>query len=155
MILHLVRHAKAAIRSDHVGSDRGRPLVERGELQAKELAVRSMFNAVSRIMSSPAVRCIETVRPLAERLGLVVEEDERLNEGQDPSVVFELAAAHDLQGGDIVLCSHGDLIPEALHLATMRGVELIGPALVEKASTWSVVFDRDRPLRATRAAAPR
>ena len=134
-----------------MGGDRERPLDSKGQRQAEELAARSLYAGVGAVVSSPAVRCVETVEPLATRLGLDVALDERLYEGGRPDIVFELAAQ---LGPNIVICSHGDLIPEALRLLQLRGAELMGPHMVEKASTWSVDFEADRPVRAVHTAAP-
>ncbi len=78
-------------------------------------------------------------------------------EGNAGAVVFELALSHgaDVGGsGDLLLCSHGDLIPDALHLAQLRGARLIGSNLVAKGSTWSLDFDGERVTTATYTAAP-
>ena len=53
----------------------------------------SAATPISRIASSPATRCIETVAPLARALGLEVEADNRLAEGADPRLVLELVLA--------------------------------------------------------------
>jgi 8-oxo-(d)GTP phosphatase len=152
--LHIVRHAKAVARTQHDGADPDRPLDERGDAQAATLAEKALFDDVGRIIASPAARCVQTVRPLADRLGIDVEIDCKLYEGHDPSVVLDLAVQHDHGTGDLVVCSHGDIIPEALHLIVLRGGELVGPRMVEKASTWTVVFDGERPYQATHHAAP-
>ncbi len=154
MTLHVVRHAKAHGRSKHEGPDQLRPLDDKGERQAKVLSELALFDRVTRVVSSPAVRCVDTVTPLAARLGVHVEVDDRLWEGHDATVVLQLAEELDAEDTDVVLCSHGDIIPDALHLLVMRGAELVGPNMVEKASTWSVTFEQGRPVTATHTAAP-
>ena len=151
MTLHLVRHATALDRSGYRDDDRTRPLSEDGRRQAETLARWALFDRVTAVVSSPAVRCVDTVAPLARRLELEVLHDDRLYEGHDPSHLLELAEG----AGDVVVCSHGDLIPEALRLAAMRGATLVGDRMVEKGCTWSVEFGTDgRPTRAVRTAAP-
>ena len=150
MTLHIVRHASAQGRTHHHGHDIDRPLDDRGDRQAKELADREAFDEVTRVMSSPAVRCIETVAPLAARLGRTVETDDRLYEGHDPSALLDWLD-HD---GSVVVCSHGDVIPEALRLLELRGARLQGQRMVEKGCTWSVEVDGGRPTTAVRHPAP-
>lgn len=150
MTLHLIRHAHALNRSGHDGDDRSRELSERGHLQASELATWSLFDRVTRIVSSPAVRCVDTVAPLAARLGLTVVEDHRLYEGSDAATVLDMSE----EPNDVVLCSHGDLIPEALRLAGMRGAELVGRRMVDKGCTWSITFEDGRMRKAVRTPAP-
>lgn len=154
MTVHLVRHAHAVSRQGHHDADIDRPLDDRGTAQASALAALPLFDVADRILSSPAVRCVETVRPLAERLGLPLETDHRLYEGHDPGALLDLVMGASSQHGDLVLCSHGDLIPELLRLVTLRGAELIGQRMVEKGSVWSIEFENGRPLTARHTPAP-
>jgi len=151
--LHLVRHARALSRSGHEGPDRERALSSRGHRQAELLADLGLFDRVVRVISSPAVRCIDTVAPVAARLDLQVKIDERLFEGNPGTAVFDIAAAAD-EAGELILCSHGDLIPDALHLVQLRGALLDGPGMVAKGSTWSLHFDGERVTTATYTDAP-
>jgi 8-oxo-dGTP diphosphatase len=95
----LVRHASAGDRDEWRGDDRLRPLDERGRAQAKRLG-GELAGAV-RVVSSPFLRCVQTV----EGLGPPVEIDERLAEGASRSEVELLLA--DVE--DTVLCTHGDV----------------------------------------------
>jgi broad specificity phosphatase PhoE len=132
----VVRHAHALSRSDWVEDDSLRPLSRRGAKQARLLVDRLLELKPTRVLSSPYVRCLDTVRPLAAAAGLLVEEDERLAEGEGRRAV-DLVRAAGVAGENVVLCSHGDVIPEILAtLANENRVDL-GPApRVEKASVW-------------------
>ena len=77
MALFLVRHAKAGSRSGWVGPDEARPLSKGGREQAENMARTLAERPVRRILSSPYTRCVETVGPLATKLGLPVEEVRR------------------------------------------------------------------------------
>ena len=82
-MLYLVRHAKAGSRADWVGDDRLRPLTEGGCRQAEALAERLaplVAAADAELVSSPYLRCVQTIEPLATRLGRSVRLDERLAE---------------------------------------------------------------------------
>ncbi|QFP76619.1 histidine phosphatase family protein [Deinococcus sp. AJ005] len=70
----LIRHAKAS------GQAPDAPLTAEGEEQAQKLTQQLSQHAVSRIVSSPWVRAVDTARPLAQALGLEIETDERLTE---------------------------------------------------------------------------
>ena len=74
-----------------------------------------------RILSSPYVRCVQTVEPLAAALGLEVELDERLKEGKGD------AAAELLREDGVVCCTHGDIV-EAL---VGRGLKKAAAAVLE------------------------
>lgn len=145
----VVRHAHALSRSDWEGDDSERSLSRRGEKQARLLLPRLLELKPTRVLSSPYVRCMETVRPLATAAGLELEADGRLAEGSGRRAaewVRELSAA----GEDPVLCSHGDVIPEILvTLAAEDRVDL-GPApRVEKASVWVLYGEGGRFSTAT------
>jgi len=99
------------------------------------------------LWSSPAVRCKGTITPLADRHGGEVVVDLRLAEGADPSAVVEWVTT--AMDEDLVLCSHGDMIPSVLRLLAARGMTLDGPNACQKASIWTCVFEGDQPQHAS------
>ncbi|MPZ13479.1 MAG: histidine phosphatase family protein [Chloroflexi bacterium] len=78
-LIYLIRHCEA-------GSPPGpeSALTERGRVQARNLGERLADLRIGRIVTSPYRRAIQTVEPLAERLGLEIETDERLVERRMP-----------------------------------------------------------------------
>jgi 2,3-bisphosphoglycerate-dependent phosphoglycerate mutase len=72
--LYLVRHCHA------VGQRPDAPLSSEGLAQADALADRLAGLGIERIVSSPFLRAIQSVTPLARRLGLAIETDPRLRE---------------------------------------------------------------------------
>jgi 8-oxo-dGTP diphosphatase len=100
----LLRHASAGHRLPWGEDDHLRALDERGQRQAAELVDELVPLGIRRIVSSPYMRCVETVEPLAAALGLEVEQDERLAEGAEDS------AAELLREEGVVACTHGDVI---------------------------------------------
>ena len=70
MTVFLVRHADAKSRANWPHPDETRPLTRKGGTQADGLVDLLRKHPVRRILSSPAVRCVETVAPLANKLGL-------------------------------------------------------------------------------------
>jgi 8-oxo-dGTP diphosphatase len=108
----LVRHASAGDRGDWEGDDRARPLDEKGRLQADRLVGLLDAYRTERILSSPAVRCVGTVEPLARARGLAIEVREELAEEQQSSAGAELVRS--LRGTDALVCGHGGLEQAAL-----------------------------------------
>lgn len=136
MTLFVVRHAHAGERSTWEGDDQQRPLSVRGRTQADGIAAALAGREPKRILTSPALRCVQTVEPLAALLGRPVEVEQRLQEGTSPdrseSLLDELADT------DAVLCSHGDIIPDLLHSLVRGGMEPARNLVWQKASTWTV-----------------
>jgi 8-oxo-dGTP diphosphatase len=129
---YLVRHAKAGSRDRWTAPDRDRPLTEAGRIQALAL-VAVIGREVRRIKSSPYRRCIETVQPLADALGLRVEEEPRLAEGAGPEwALAELATA-----GGSLLCTHGDVMAEVVTTIAEAKVPLQDGMQWAKAATWA------------------
>jgi 8-oxo-dGTP diphosphatase len=137
--LYVVRHADAGQRSEWDGPDRSRPLSDRGRRQADGLADLLADAGITRLLASPSTRCVQTLEPLGQRLGLVVEPDERLAEGTGADGALRLA--DELSGTGGVLCSHGDVIPDVLDALVRDGVKLRDGLRWQKASTW--VLSRD------------
>ena len=103
--LILLRHAAAGDRATWAGADRLRPLDERGRAQAERLVPLLADLRPEVIVTSPYVRCVQTVAPLAVALGLDVTEDERLVTGAPLDDVLQLL--REARGG--VFCTHADI----------------------------------------------
>jgi 2,3-bisphosphoglycerate-dependent phosphoglycerate mutase len=72
--LYLVRHAKATGQAPEA------PLTSEGVAQAQTLAEFLSGGSIDQIVSSPFTRAVQSIEPLAERLGLEIKMDERLIE---------------------------------------------------------------------------
>jgi broad specificity phosphatase PhoE len=103
----LVRHAKAGKRRDWEGDDRLRPLDDKGWRQAEGLVETLSEYPVTRLASSGATRCVQTLEPLAEALGLEIESRRELEEGATPEETIALMAE---LGDAAVLSTHGDIL---------------------------------------------
>jgi 8-oxo-dGTP diphosphatase len=147
-MLYLVRHAKAGSRSTWEGDDRDRPLTDAGRRQAEGLADRLASLATGLLVSSPYLRCRQTLDPLAARLGRRIGSDERLAEEQGFEGALELLGT--LPDGS-VLCSHGDVIPDTIAALERRGTTIAGTPDWRKGSVWLLL--RDGAAGVTRAAA--
>jgi len=132
MEIHLVRHAHAGSRKAWDGDDRDRPLSDRGWVQAEGIEKALADVGVDRVWSSAYVRCIQTLDPLAERLGLEVEVVEPLSEGGSGAEALDLLLYAARSGLTVAACSHGDVIPAVVATALGRGAQLDGPASAAK-----------------------
>lgn len=154
MRILLVRHAHAGVRGTWPGDDLERELSDRGRSEAQAIAEQWADAGVTAVLSSRAVRCVDTVRPLADRLGLAVEEDPRLLEGATPSKTLawlegdEVLDDFEGDADTIVACSHGDVIGGIIERLHGRGTDLLdadGGASHglqwPKGSTWELEVD--------------
>ena len=135
--IYLVRHAHAGSREAFDGDDRFRPLSKRGRVQAtviaEMLAGRMGDRPGANLLSSPYVRCYQTIEPLSMALDRRLVTDDRLAEGYDRDGALELLSG--VTDGS-VLCSHGDVIPDVISALQRRGAEMLGAPDWRKGSTW-------------------
>jgi 8-oxo-dGTP diphosphatase len=123
MTLLLIRHASAGDRDDWVGDDLPRPLDARGRDQASRLPDLLGDYEIARVLSSPAVRCLQTVEPLARSRGLDIEVREELSEEQQGEAGVELVRA--LIGEQAALCVHGGLSDTISGVSQKKGEVLL------------------------------
>ena len=136
-MLLLVRHALAGSRQDWDGPDFDRPLSKRGLAQAQSLVRLLADRSVTSVHSSPYVRCVQTVEPLAEARGLRVEPAPQLAEAA--AVADAVSLVRGLAGSGAVLCTHGDMVPAILDaLAAADGLPLPPRYPFAKGSTWEL-----------------
>ena len=106
---------------------------------------------LKRVLSSPFVRCVQTVEPLASALGLQVEATQALAEDHGTDA---LALVHELAGKDAALCTHGDVIPEVLQALESEGVLIQSEWQWPKACTWVLHNEGSGLARATYVSRP-
>jgi phosphohistidine phosphatase SixA len=140
VFVHLIRHGHAGSRGAWTGDDLDRPLSDRGRAQARELAAALADAPVEAVWSSPARRCTETVGPLALQHGTEVQANPVLAEGRDSyeALAFLLDTARSTTG-DLVVCGHGDMIPNIVGTLVAEGVPVDGnsdPRVAKKGSVW-------------------
>lgn len=142
MGIYLIRHGSAGNRNPTDPSDSARQLDETGLAQAKLIADWLRDHPISRIVSSPFVRCTQTVAPLAEALGIAVETREFLAESSEVDPAWDLLAklADEAVGNrsHAVVCSHGDVIPDLIRRAQLRGMRIHGKSGCSKGSVWTL-----------------
>ncbi len=149
MALYLVRHAKAGRKSQWDGPDLTRPLDELGRIQAKALATKISEVTPTKLMSSPFLRCVQSLEDLSDLTGLPILTDKRLAEEKDVAdAVHLLEHAPDRT----VICSHGDMIPAVIHTLESRGMTITTTPDWRKASVW--VLERTKESFTSAAAWP-
>jgi len=149
--LYVVRHAKAGSRRDWRGNDDDRPITAKGRRQAERLIEHLGLDGIRHVASSPSLRCVQTVAPLAAALSLPVERHDVLREDADPAAVLAFAAAVD---GPTVLCTHGNIVEDLVHVAATEQ-PLTGSYGWKKGSTWVLERDVGRPVGACYVPPPR
>ena len=149
---YFVRHAKAGSRSHWSGDDRRRPLSKKGVQQAQDLVkVVSKFD-ISAVYSSPYLRCMQTVEPLAAARKLKVQAEPGLAEGRGLDAAYRFFGDPKLDGS--VLCTHGDIVWELVEDLTKRRVLPAFREDFDKGSTWVVETSAGVPVKARYIAAP-
>lgn len=147
--LILLRHASAGRKDGWAGDDLLRPLDGPGRRDAVALAGLLACFAPRRVVSSPAVRCLDTVAPYAGRIGAAVEAEDaflvpgrvpvpapgRTDTGTGAAIMARLADS----GVATVVCTHRENIPDLLAAAceTLGAVPPADPSL-GKGDFWAL-----------------
>ena len=141
MAVLLVRHAKAGDRDRWEGPDDLRPLTPKGEAQAEAMVSDLAGYEVDRVLSSPYLRCSQTVAPLAAARGLAVEPCDELAEGEGRAGAALVRRLVGGPAGYTVLCTHGDVVEEVLDALGVRRNEI-----TRKGATWVLGDGKPRLL---------
>jgi 8-oxo-(d)GTP phosphatase len=137
--LILLRHAKAVAKNGWKHTDAARPLDDSGRYAAKALAdLLACFSPSPRLISSTAVRCADTLRPLSEFIGeelrversLYIHDESPRTDAADSSrdlaaLVREVIASRE----PTVICAHRENLPvlQEAALAALAGHSGNGP----------------------------
>ena len=134
--LLLVRHGKAVGRGGWKGPDASRPLVERGVAQAANLVDALTAWAPKRIVSSPAVRCVTTVAPLAAATGIEIKRDAGISQESWESgkaEVRRVVGKRVRSGKSAVICGHGPVFPEIIREIALATATPLGSYVTDAA----------------------
>jgi phosphohistidine phosphatase SixA len=133
-LLIVVRHGDAGDKGSWDGPDLLRPLSPAGRRQAEGLLLRLEDYPVERILSSPTVRCRQTVEPLAHDRLLQVESVAALGVDAGPTQLRSVLWDRRLR--NVVLCTHGETISQLFTQLARDGLDVAGPLQSPKGSTW-------------------
>ncbi|MBF6191061.1 MULTISPECIES: NUDIX hydrolase [Nocardia] len=139
----LVRHAKAGRRDRFNGPDDQRPLDRDGEAQAQALTSNLLAFGASEVYSAPPLRCVQSVAPLAEKLGVEIIEEPLLSESgyaENPDQARERFRALVSDNAIRVVCSQGKVIPDLLGWLAERDGIALPSARNRKGSVWVLSF---------------
>lgn len=119
----VARHARAQRRKAWQGADVRRPLTKGGRVRAMQL--KDLFAAfgTERIVSSAAVRCVQTVHPYAEAAGLPLRGYESLTEEahiKNPEAAAATFASLLRKKRSRVVCVHRPTLPVMVALLRSR-----------------------------------
>ncbi|MDX6276090.1 MAG: 8-oxo-(d)GTP phosphatase [Nocardioidaceae bacterium] len=106
----VLRHGKATPR-DEATDDLERPLTEVGRDQAEQLVPLLGAYGIRLVVSSPAVRCAQTVEPFAQSISTFLEIDDRLGEDASASQVQRSVEALLERKSPVVMCTHRPTLP--------------------------------------------
>lgn len=137
MTVYLVRHARAGSRQRWTKDDTLRPLSKVGRAQAAGVA-KTLNHKVDHIVTSPYVRCVETVEPLASKRKTTMETSDALAEGAPLEAALRLFEK--VSDQDVALCTHGDVMRDLLDHFARHGVKLRDHRM-EKGSIWVLAVD--------------
>jgi 8-oxo-dGTP diphosphatase len=122
--LIVLRHAKAESRDSWRKDDLERPLTKPGVAHAKRLVPLLAAYGVQRVVSSPAVRCAQTVEPFAHSISTFLEIDDRLSEETKSGQVNRSITALLDRKKPVVVCTHRPTLPWVFDAVGIDTVEL-------------------------------
>ncbi len=152
--IYVMRHAKAGERASWGEPDELRPLSKTGRKQAVAIATTFAGVGLTGLLTSPTLRCTQSLEPLADGLGLEIMVAPELEEGRGPGGIE--AWVHALAAdGPAMLCTHGDVVHALIDSVLDDGAAVGGDGTVafRKASTWRLDV-RDGLVRVVTYLAP-
>jgi broad specificity phosphatase PhoE len=149
---YFIRHAKAGNPEKWDGNDDVRPLSKSGIAQAEALVALLAQYRIVAVFSSPSLRCVQTVEPLARARRLAVQKAPSLAVGS--GLKGALRFIEDPKLRDVVLSTHGDVVQELVEELIARRIVKASQGGLEKGSTWVVEVEKGSPVRARFIPAP-
>ena len=150
----LVRHGHAGERKKWTGNDALRPIDANGQQEAEAIADVVALFGPARLIAAPALRCRQTLEPLAGSLGLPIVSDSAFAEPSAPEEAPDKARAAATRlaelrdGPTAAVCSQGKLMPPLL--ATLTGAEDPEPYKTPKGGGWILSWSGARLLGISR-----
>lgn len=153
----MIRHGTAGVKARYNGDDRDRPLDKRGRAQAESLIAQSIAFGATDVYAADRARCVQTVEPLAQELGVSINIEPSLTEeayAENAEVAHERVLEIAAKGGTPVICSQGKVIPYLLEWWAKRDGMTLMSSSNRKGSTWVLSLSEGRLLAADYIANP-
>lgn len=135
----VVRHATAGRKSRFSGDDTKRPLDKRGRAQAEALVAQLLAFGATDVYAADRLRCQQTVKPLADKLGVTVHDEPTLTEesyAKSPKRARHRMLRIAEEQGTPVICSQGKVIPDLINWWCERDGVRPDKSRNHKGSTW-------------------
>lgn len=134
VLTYVVRHGDAGDKAAWRGVDGERPLSNEGWRHAGGLVVGLEDFPIDRILSSPALRCRQTVGPVAALNGLPVEDCDLLGIGAEAAALAAFINGRESEG--VVMCTHGEVLQDLLAILIGERALVTDCLVWPKGSTW-------------------
>ncbi|WP_296667637.1 NUDIX hydrolase, partial [Demequina sp.] len=121
----LVRHARARRRKAWKLADERRPLTKNGVMRAQQIVPLLASFGITKVDSSPARRCLDTVSPYAEAIGVAATTHDALTEpshARKPLATAKVFSVLFNKKSPRAVCVHRPTLPTIVEMlrATMR-----------------------------------
>lgn len=150
-MIFVLRHAHAGNRSGFSGPDHKRPISPKGIKQTKALTNYLVRKGATQIYTSPYLRCIQTVAPLAHALNIGYIDLPELAEGASPEGAAALLRT--AQNGTVI-CSHGDVLAGLVGHLAAHGAPVDPRLEIAKGAIWRLQLEDGRIVKAKYVAPP-
>jgi 8-oxo-dGTP diphosphatase len=131
----VIRHAEAGDRERWAGPDEARPLSGIGRRRAEHLVEALAGEPFVQLLSSPFLRCMQTLEPLAEARGLSIDLRDELAEGQ-PWEYLEKVILQAEAEGPTAVSVHGDGLRSLMSALFERGIARRADGSLRKGAIW-------------------
>lgn len=159
--LILLRHGKAISRADWLGEDEDRPLAVLGQDQAQRMAATYAGYNLTKIYTSDAVRCLDTVKEMSEALDLEMQITKHLSEyvyRKKPTRAVEYAKeilyADIKSDRNILVCSHNPVLPLMLERLLKHSKVKVKVKHLKPGEAWILQFEGKKCVAITHQPAP-
>lgn len=155
--LIMLRHAKALNRKEWLGEDSDRPLEQLGSLQAMRMHSIYQVYGVEKIITSDAIRCYDTVEPLARVLDVKLKVEKDVSEDswkKDKDRAIDFAKDVIKEEMTTIVCSHNPVLPRMMEKLTKK-IDFDYPDnKLEPGEAWVIHHKKKEVLQIDRVAAP-
>lgn len=155
--LLIVRHGTAGSKKRFKGDDRNRPLDKHGRAQAELLVGQLLAFGPTSVYAADRLRCIQTIEPLADELGVEISVEPALTEEaywQDRDKARQRVLEIAPSDGTPVICTQGKVIPDLIQWWCERDRVKPDKSRNGKGSTWVLSMHGGKLIDADHIARP-